>query len=98
MKCNEDHFHNLNFYDSSFVKYLVCFLLCFINRLSPVSETRLLSVYPCNKLPVVLLFQLVGGHVGGDSVVDDHVVQGHVLPGHQLDHLVGRHPAEEGRH
>ena len=57
-----------------------------------------MSVYLCNKLPVVLLFQLVCGHVGGDGVVDDHVVQGDVLSSHQLNHLVGHHAAKEGCH
>lgn len=74
------------------MKYLVFCVLVLI-LISPVYLSPGCS---CNKLPVVLLLQLVGGHVGGDGVVDDHVVQGHVLSRHQLNHLVGSHAAEEG--
>ena len=79
----------------TFMKTVLCensSVLCF-KLISPVYLSP-----GCNELPVVLLLQLVGGHVGGDGVVDDHVVQGHVLPCHQLNHLVGSHAAEEGRY
>ena len=82
---------------NSFVKILVFRILVFI-LISPVYHQGVGTNPSCNKLPVALLLQLVGGHVGGDGVVYDHVVQRHVLSSHQLYPLVSRHTAEECCH
>ena len=82
---------------NSFVKILVFRVLVFI-LISPVYHQGVGTNPSCNKLPVALLLQFVGGHVGGDGVVYDHVVQRYVLPRHQLYHLVGSHTTKECCH